>query len=363
MLGSEQACSARCVSQSLIVASALSLLLLAGCISGSPGIVDGNVNPDPTLAAGKRISGEPNDSFSDPLDLILNSSGIGYIQGTVATTSDVDVYDMGAVEPGDRIRVDLAGAGGLDAAIAIFDDQGRLFVENDDRDFLANQLNPFVNEQVRHAGTKYYLAVASAPLAPTTGSYTATLTGGSVTIPGDRTYTVGVFNTADIDPAYAGMTNQVRVAIVNTVKSNYEGLDLQLYTTSGTAPPAGTPFSTVLFGGESFNAYGVSQAVDEYNANPTDASIIFTDTFRPSYFGRVLTADELGRAIGNVASHEMGHLLGLNHVDNVTDIMDTTGGAITFLLDQMFKLSPLDDTIWPFGYQDGLLLLTEILGT
>ena len=64
-----------------------------------------------------------------------------------------------------------------------------------------------------------------------------------------------------------------------------------------------------------------------------------------------------------MASHEIGHLLGLNHVDDVYNLMDTTGTAPTFLYDQTFTTSALDDMIFPIGNQDGLLLLLETLGS
>lgn len=364
------------------------VILLALTITGCPGITpltgeDGNVDPDLTLTQGKRVSGEPNGSFSQALDLILDSTGVGRIRGTVYPTTDVDVYNLGPMRAGDRIRVDLDGHGSLDAAIAIFDEGGDLFIMNDDRNANAGQLDPFVNEVVRRDGMNYFLAVSSSAFGPSTGAYTAVVTvgrgesvppprpqaillnftGGTITIPGDATYTVGTFNAADIDPAYAGQTSVVKRWIVQTVEDCFDGIAVTIYSTDTGRPPANVAYSQVFFGGLNPRAYGISQDVDDYNHNPTDASIVFTEDFTADQFGRRLTVVELGRAIGNVATHEIGHLLGLNHVADPADLMDSTGSAMTFVSVQTFRRSPLDVSIWPFGYQDGLQLLMEIVGT
>jgi hypothetical protein len=49
-------------------------------------------------------------------------------------------------------------------------------------------------------------------------------------------------------------------------------------------------------------------------------------------------------------------------VANINDLMDTVGGSSTLLLDQEFMTSPLDDSIFYIGTQDGVLLLNQILG-
>jgi len=346
---------------------------------------EGNVKLDPTLYPGQRIQGEPNDSFANALDIILDTDGHGYLQGDISSTSDVDVYRFESLAPGDRIIIDVAALDQqLDAMLTLFDDQARLAFENDDRSVELQQLDPYLNAVIRRDSSVYYLAIARAPLAlanqfgryevlvtvvsggqvpmPTGQTVVLDFDGGTITIPSVGTYSVDAFDAADIATVYAGKTQAIRNQIADTVATCYEGLAFDLLVVPGDSlPPTGTS-STVLFGGQHPQAYGISQAIDSYNADPDDESIVFTEMFTPSRFGRTLTATELGTAIGNVAAHEVGHLLGLNHVANEYDLMDTTGGSLSLLLNQQFLESPLDESIFPFGLQDGWLLLLETLG-
>ena len=152
---------------------------------------------------------------------------------------------------GDQIVVDMAAITTLDGDAALFDDAGRFVYENDDRNLDLNQLNPFINFTFRRTSTMYYLGIQSSALADPakmTGGYDVTLNvvrggqvpptqgqiivldfaGGTITVPGNQTYTVGPFNTADIDSRYAGMTATVRLQIQSTVLENYAGLNLDV---------------------------------------------------------------------------------------------------------------------------------------
>ncbi|GMU23845.1 MAG: hypothetical protein AMXMBFR13_39230 [Phycisphaerae bacterium] len=368
-----------------LTAGLLAATALAGCVPPAAVVDDANIGVDPKDFPSLRVGGEPNDTFAEPVDVIFDDQGSARLQGTIASSADVDIYALGPMTAGDRIIIDVGTPSGLDAAVAVFDEAGRLAFENDDRNLDVGLLDPFLNAVIRRDSSVYFLAIAAAPLGEPgrrVGAYEILLQvarggvppatagqlflldfdGGTIDIPGDRVYTVGAFNAGDIAREYAGQTSAVRQQVLATVLENYEGLELDVRMVPGDAlPPAGT-FSRVLFGGRNPSAFGISQSVDPYNADPADGSIVFTDMFTPARFGRVLTPRELGIAIGNVATHEMGHILGLNHVADIFDLMDTTGGPSTLLIDQEFLSSPLDESIFPLGVQDSLLLLLETLG-
>ncbi len=364
-------------------------LSLPGSGSGSGGGVsvpsgemeDGNENASLTSPAGKT-RGEPNDSIEDAV-VAVYVAGTARLQGTIADIDDIDVYDLGPMEPGDVIRVSATANASLDVSVALYDDELRYFAGNDDESL--GSLDSFVEETVRHAGDPYYLVLTSSPFASSferlAGGYRARVTvtregdvpepraqtlflnfdGATLNVPSIPVAEVPPFTAEEISPVYAGQTEIIKQGIVATVKENYAGLDVTIITSDETSAPE-PPYSTAHFGGTSFVAFGISEQVDVYNGDAGDVSVIFTGSFQPELFSETPTAEEIAIAIGNVASHESGHLLGLNHVHDATAIMDEVNPADTFLQDQDFKEAPLSETIGPFGVQDAFLLLQEIVG-
>jgi hypothetical protein len=355
---------------------------------------DGNRDPSVTSPLGKT-SGEPDDSFLTPVVAVFDAAGNAALKGTVASSEDLDVFLLDAFSPGDRIIVDAYANGSpLDITIALFDDQGRLVFNNDDRQVQTScgqeiqpptSLDAYADLIVRHAGNPYYLVVTHSPFAASNaliGSYRVDIkaeSGFDVPQPAAQTLlldfdgavvnspmlgqmTLAVFNAADISPVYEGTTQTVKNRIRDVFDQNYERFNVIILTTDDPPPPPGAVYSTIFFGGFDRRAFGLAENVDLYDIDRCDDAIIFTESFTPSVFIGVPTATELGTAIGNVGSHEAGHLLGLNHTDDDLDLMDDQSPADAFLEDQEFMEAPLSTDIMPIGTQDGVLLLDEIVG-
>jgi len=346
-------------------------------------VLDGNRDDSVTSTLGKTV-GEPNGTFSDAVVAVLEPDGVFRLQGTVGVVGDLDVYRLGAMAPGDRLQVDTTTPGSpLDVSIALFDAEERLVAANDDR--IPQNLDAYVELITRHAGEPYYLVVTHSAFAPSgafQGSYAIDLTvtrgmevpdpvgqvlllefdGGSINSPTLGSVTIRPFDAERISPVYAGQTDRLKTLIRREVEQNYQRFDVTIVTSDDPAPPAGVEFSTVFFGGFNPSAFGISESVDLYNADFCDDAIIYAETFAPSIFSGVPTTAELAVAIANVAAHEAGHLLGLNHVSDDRDLMDDRSPADAFIEDQEFMESPLSSDIMLIGTQDGVVLLNEIVG-
>jgi len=369
--------------------------LLAGCPlgvvppneDGGQSIVDGNRDPSLTSPLGKT-AGEPNGDFAQPIVAVFDAQGVARLQGTVARNGDIDVYLLGPLNAGDRVTVDAYATGSsLDTAITMFDNEERLVLNNDDRD--EQTLDSYVDFIVRHAGERYYLAVSHFRFAANrerSGAYRVDIqldsgfevplpvaqtlfldfdgavVNSPVLAPNGASITLAPFDAGAIASLYEGQTQTIKDQIVEVMIQNYERFDVTVVSSDDPLPAAGTGVSTIYFGGFDQSVFGIAEDVDEYNIHRCDDALIFAKTFTPAVFSGIPSATQLGTAIANVAAHEAGHLLGLNHTDDDTDLMDDQSPADAFLQDQEFKSAPLSSDIMLLGVQDGVLLLNEIVG-
>ncbi len=323
----------------------------------------------------------PGTSFASARLITYDANERAVLRNTI-TGSRVDVYDLGPMSVGDRIRitVDADTGSALDPTIGVFDADREVFAINDDVDFASSNFNSAIDDVVVDAGDRYYLAITKFFQAAQGGAYVANIeivrgagvptppiqtlllnfAGGNATIVGEGTFLLDPFDAADIDDAYAGKTAEIKETITNTVKSNFAGTGIVIVTTDENPMLVEGTFSTIHFGGFSSTKFGVADSVDTGNRDRCDDGIVFTKQFDDP-FAEQPTVNGIGVAIGNVAAHEAGHLLGLNHVADVTALMDNTGSASTLLANQTFKTAPLSPSVFPFGAQNDIKLLNRVI--
>ncbi len=373
----------------LAVCGVVSLFPLAACApptaAGPVGDVeDGNRGEVPADTAGKT-QGEPNGSFDASLIAVFDDAGEAALEGTITSGADVDVFNLGALDAGDQLLITAETPGSsLDIAISLFDDEGRLIFYNDDRsgaDFDAE-----IDHIARHAGTDTYLLVEASSFHGSgagSGTYQVDVSllrggdipepvgqtlyldfnGGSVDSPTLGRVTISPFDAAEINADYDGETETLKELIRTEIEANFAAFDVTVATSDDFTPGPADKLSTLYFGGYQADIFGEAEDVDFYNLNCCDDAIIYTQSFDPDVvFFRPPTTAQMGRAIGNVASHEAGHLLGLNHTNDDTDLMDEQSAAQALTRDQEFIEAPLSTQIAPIGTQDSALLLLETLG-
>jgi len=303
------------------------------------------------------------------------------ISGRISGGGDIDVYDLGPVEPGDRIIVDLTADDSLEGALALFDDAGNTLLVNDHRNVYLGRPGPFVDVVIRRTSQSCFVALSSTPGYDSTGDYVLTafeefptpipdpredvilLDFGretNVRIGSRSAIDVPTFDASVISSTYDGESDGMVARIVSLVREDFAAYDVTILSTSEGAQYQAT-MSRVHFGTFDEALLGVAEGVDEYNSASGQEAIVFTDTFS-AFMPLDPSVSEMAQAVANVASHEIGHLLGLIHTNNPDDLMDVTASLSELLLDQEFARSPIYAAVFPLGYQDSVQSLLDAVG-
>ncbi|MEK7757947.1 MAG: matrixin family metalloprotease, partial [Planctomycetota bacterium] len=303
------------------------------------------------------------------------------ISGRISGGDDIDVYDLGPVAPGDRIIVNITADDSLDGALALFDDAGAALLVNDHRNVYLGRSGPFVDVVIRRPSQSCFLALSSTPGYDSAGDYVLTAFDEFPTpIPDPRedvilldfdretnvrigsrsAIDVPAFDAAEISSAYAGETDEMVARIVARVREDFAAYDVTILSTSEGAE-YDAAMSRIHFGTFDEALLGVAEGVDEYNATSGQEAIVFTDTFS-AFMPLDPSVSEMAQAVANVASHEIGHLLGLIHTDNPDDLMDVTASLSELLFDQEFAKSPIYTAVFPLGSQDSVQSLLDAVG-
>jgi hypothetical protein len=326
----------------------------------------------------------PGDPAAGPFaaaNAVTFSNSQAWIEGSISSPSDVDVYDLGPIAAGDVLVVDVTARSTLDAVAALFDADQNLIYANDDRAYYAGLLDPRIRVTVRRASERCYLAVASSAGSGTQGDYSVSVVRGApedlpapqtqiifMNFDGEAAVTIGSRPTVGIPPfegsriavTYGGQTDWMIERIMSHVREDYTGLNVE-FVSSREGPRPTAPHTTIHFGAYDPDLLGVATNVDEYNEQIVQEAVVFVDTFQ-AFLVLSPTADEMAQALANVASHEAGHLLGLQHSHDPLSIMDVSATLRQMLGPQAFRRAPLDKYVFPIGYQDAPLLLVEAVG-
>jgi len=370
--------------RALSAATFATTLLAAGC---GEGLLGGD-SRNPTLNLSTLGIGDEsthfetfdNNAFAQAEQVPVTESP-RVIRGRVDSSEDVDVYDLGAVEAGTRVLVEVATGDGLDAALALFDDTGSSLLVNDHRNVYKGRQEPYLDVVMRRSSAHCYVTVAATPGYGDEGEYALQASlesgaalnttqpqtvllvfngGSNVSVGGRSPVTVPAFDAARISSSFAGQTDRMVRLLIEKIRADYAGLEVNIVSTSEGASFDG--FSTRLyFGTLDSGLLGLADGVDEFNSDKVQNAIVFTDTFE--VFNQLTpSVDEMATALANVASHEIGHLLGLVHTHDPDGIMDVTASLNRLMVDQDFRWSPLYGQVYPMGHQDGLQYLLDSVG-
>lgn len=195
---------------------------------------------------------------------------------------------------------------------------------------------------------------------------------------GGKTFTMPAFDVADLGYDAGENRQTVISSLLAEVLADYGDLDVSFTTTR----PASGEYSTVVIGGNDTLIYtgggtlfGRAQSVDIGNLVKNDVAVVFSGEFGNFYMNQAWPPyqtddpDQVARYLATTISHELGHNLGLRHVDNDydTDIMKKNSprqNTSTFQ-DELMDLPAVEQPIWydDAMKQNDLLYLRSVLGT
>jgi len=302
--------------------------------------------------------------------------------GTIAADSeeyDRDIYELGPAYAGDGLLIDLVADATDDIVLGLFDDQERILAYIDPASATSG---PKTIDIILHETTsKLYVVIDTRSGSADDRSYSARVTvqrgggiptshpqvvilnfngGEDVRIGYRQPVDVPPFDAANIDSRFSGQTETIIDYLMDMVRDDYEGLNIEIYRDTDPSIPEGE-HSNVYFGTYDSRLLGLAENIDPYNTDGTQSAILYTDTF--SVFN-VFSPDTytMAQILANVASHEVGHLLGLRHTADPSDLMDVTASARQMMFDQWFSVAELDSTVMSIGTQDSPTMLTWSVG-
>ena len=360
---------------------------------GAPG--SANQRPTPSFADFPPVT-DPvieevadNSAFEFAQPATLPVDGEFHIQGSIDSLSDIDLYAMGPAERGDRITVDVSGSDGINTLVSLFDADMNIIDANDDRSYYGGLLDPFVSLVLRQDTGNVYVGISlsSGQYFTSTqgrhpGAYNIRMQrkpsqtvresthqivwldfegGDAVQIAQQPIENMRPFSAESISSRHSGKTDYIANLVVQHMRRDVEGFNVTLVS-SKESPEPGELHSTLFFGNHNSSFLGLADSVDTGNNIAVQEAIIYTEDLS-RWESLSPTAEETAMAIANIASHELGHLLGMEHTNEAGDLMAIAASAGQVLdIDAVYRQASLQSAVFPVGWQDSYALLLQNVG-
>lgn len=260
------------------------------------------------------LDGDENYVFRKATALPLASTDWLEFEGRIDIRSDLDLFELGPLSPGDRLLIDVQpGSSSLDLVAAVFDSREYLHAYNDDRQPDGSDLNPLLDFVIRGDADTYFLGITPYVDCGTTGTYRVTVRitrdegvpspeaqvvfldwngGQNIVIENVGTFDLTPFDAGDLG-SYGDRTEEMKDRIQDIVEQRYAAYNLILMNSDDHAVPA-VPHTTVYFGGQHSQAFAIAEQIDTMNENASDNAIVFTESYRSVFLRDDVRADGPG---------------------------------------------------------------------
>ena len=324
------------------------------------------------------------------------------------------IFDLGPVEAGDRLYVSLLSTPGFgevyqsnsDFSIMLLDANSRIFAWYQPEFILFTPDTKLVVGDLSRGSHMYVVAdggigvsvrVQTNAASPETRRQRVFLDfdgSAAIGVGGEPPRIVPPLDAADfnqfftVNPNWGDVqTAALRAAVVDRIRQVYSDFDvtgtaadqnvgIEFFNSNDDDPAnIGLPYLTVYVGGANpdLATFGISDYIDPRNETTTGSAIIYATNIarvgiQGGFVNPVSSVAELGNAIGMTAAHELGHLLGLRHTDDPTDLMGPsdptdTSAALKGDPGPLVAEDEQFDNLDAIGRQNAILLLTEAVGT
>jgi len=363
----------------LIACSAALTALAGGCDTGIDPVL--LFFPQTRDAIDLTQSSRSNTSFAAAPLLTFDASRQILARGRITSPDAYQVVNIGPVESGQRIEVQVESLDrGFDPAVGIFDEAESCLLINDDRVY-RRQLDAYAKIAIPRFSADCFIVIAASPASDTVGEFLLTVRddsmqsppqprpqiiyldfdgGDNVRIASNTPIDVPPFSGAMIEPQLESQTELLIELLVERVRYDFEPYDVIIISSHESSPPAGE-YSSVYMGSYNSHLLGIADNVDSFNAEPVQEAIVFVDTFEV-FLGLDPSIEDLVVALANVTSHEIGHLLGLQHTRDAAGIMDTSATLRQMMVAQRFRDSALHPETFVVGRQDAPRTLLSNVG-